>query len=184
MKQRIPLTGMIGGAALACALLLLPGTAAAQGTMPATACDGALATPELHPQPDMPLENGVTAFSYSAGGTFVSGGGSSATITLGLLFQPGPDATIRVTALDEACGGTNGRTVFTQTFSGLTSVVNTIAYNGGSDEIGLNGSVEKLTPNGTARFLFVDVWDGELPSLHATHSYLIDLADPKNPAAQ
>ena len=114
---------------------------------------------------------------------FVTGGGSSVTISLALLFQPGPDATIRVTALDQDCAGTNATTVFTQTFSGLAAGVNTIAYNGGSDEIGLNGSVEKLTPNGTARFLFVDVWDGELPSTHATHSYLIDLADPRNPTA-
>lgn len=184
MTKRIPLAWMIGGAALACGLLLVAETAAAQAALPATTCDAVLANPDLHPVPEMPFENGLTAFSYGAGGSFVSGGGSSATITVGLLFQPGPDATIRVTALDEACGGANARTVFTQTFSGLTSVANTITYNGASDEIGLNGSIEKLAPNGTARYLFVDVWDGELPSLHATHSYLIDMADPKNPAGQ
>ncbi|MEO8522737.1 MAG: hypothetical protein ABI603_15320 [Acidobacteriota bacterium] len=170
------------GAAVAAALLLtLPAAASAQAPLPATACDAALANPDLHPQPEMPLEDGATAFSYTAGGAFVSGGGSAVRITLSLLFAPGPDATIRLTALDEHCSGGTAKTAFTQTFGGLTSVVNSISYDAISGDVSLNGSGETVTPSATPRFLFVDVWDGELPSTHATHSYLIDLSDPKNP---
>lgn len=170
------------GAALAAALLLtLPAPAAAQAQFPATGCDAALANPDLHPQPEMPLENGAIAFSYTAGGAFVSGGGSAVRITLSLLFPPGPDATIRLTALDGHCSGGPAATAFTQTFGGLTSALNTLSYDAASGEVALNGATEKVTPTATPRFLFVDVWDGELPSTHATHSYLIDLSDPKNP---
>lgn len=182
MSKPVRSVGSIRGAGLAAALLLaLPAPAVAQAQFPATACDAALANRDLHPQPEMPLEDGATAFSYTAAGAFVSGGGGAVRITLSLRFPPGPDATIRLTALDEHCAGGTAKTAFSQTFGGLTSALNSISYDATSGDVSLNGSTEKVTPSSTPRFLFVDVWDGELPSTHATHSYLIDLSDPKNP---
>jgi hypothetical protein len=171
-------------AAIACTVFLALSTTAAQTTVPTTACDAALANPDVHPQPGMPLEDGTQAFSYTAQGPFVSGGGGAwLTITVALTFEPGPDATIRVSAFDEACtGGANSATVFAYTFSELTSGRNTISYDAQSGAIGFNGSVQTTAPIGTPRYLFVDVWDGQLPSTHATHSYLIDLLNPANPA--
>jgi hypothetical protein len=168
-------------ATLACACFVAVSIpAAAQTTVPATACDAALANPDLHPQPDMPLENGTIAFTY--GPSFVSGGASSMTITVNLTFQPGPDTTIRLSALDETCtGGSRAGTVFTYTFGELTSTQNTVTYDATAGEVSLNGTLQKTTPQGTPRYLFFDVWDGELPSTHATHSYLIDLLNPANP---
>lgn len=182
MTKTMRSTGSIYSAALAATLLLaLPAAAAAQPQLPTTACDAALANPDLHPQPEMPIEDGSIAFSYTAGGAFVAGGGSAVRITLSLLFPPGPDATIRLTALDGSCSGDTAKTAFTHTFSGLTSALNSISYDAVSSEVALNGATETVTPTSAPRFLFVDVWDGELPSTHATHSYLIDLNDPKNP---
>ena len=170
-------------AGIACVFLLaLSATASAQTALPATACDGALANPDLHPQSDMPYEDGATAFSYSLGGSFVSGGGSSLSINVGLTFQPGPDATIRLSALDGACaGGGRGGTVFTYTFSDLTPAQNTITYDAVSSEVTFNGTPHPTAMSGTPRYLFIDVWDGELPSTHASHSYLIDMLTPLNP---
>ncbi len=172
-------------AALAASCLLAFSTmASAQVRLPATACDAALANPELHPQPEMPLENGTTAFSYTAGGAFVSSNGTSVTITLALTFQPGPDATIRLTALDDACaGGGLAGTVFTYTFGQLAMALNAVTYDAVAAEVRFNGNVQEASVLGTPRFLFVDVWDGELPSTHAAYSYLIDLHDPRNPAS-
>jgi hypothetical protein len=170
-------------AAIACTLVLALSTAArAQTVVPATACDAALGNPDLHPQPEMPVEDGLQAFSYTAGGPFVSGGGGSVTITVALTFQPGPDATIRISALDDACsGGNSSGTVFTYTFGDLTSTRNTLTYDASAGEVGFNGTAQKTTAQGTPRYLFVDVWDGQLPSTHATHSYAIDLLNPANP---
>jgi hypothetical protein len=170
-------------AAAVCGLLLaLPVVAAAQTVVPTTACDAALANPDLHPLPEMPLEDGTKAFSYTAEGPFVSGGGAFLSITVALTFQPGPDATIRLSALDEACAGSGGSgTVFTYTFAELTSARNAISYNAAEAEITFNGAVQKASPQGTPRYLFVDVWDGALPSARATYSYVIDLLNPTNP---
>jgi hypothetical protein len=170
-------------AAIACTFLLALSTAArAQPVLPATPCDAALANPDLHPQPDMPLEDGLQAFSYTAAGAFVSGAGGSVTITVALTFQPEPDSTIRISALDDACaGGNSAGTVFTHTFGDLTSTRNTLTYDAAAGEIGFNGTIQKTTAQGTPRYLFVDVWDGQLPSTHATHSYVIDLLNPMNP---
>jgi hypothetical protein len=104
-------------------------SASAQTVVPATACDAALAKPDLHPQPEMPLEDGTIAFSYNREGSFVTGGGAYLSINVALTFPPGPNATIRVSALDEACGGANGSaTVFTFTFDELNSTRNTVTY--------------------------------------------------------
>lgn len=168
-------------AAIACAVFLAFSSAvAAQTVVPSTPCDAALANPDLHPQPEMPLENGTIAFSYNAEGPFVSGGGAFLAINVALTFQPGPDAMIRISALDDACGGSGAGTIFTYTFSELTSTRNTLTYDMAAGLLVFNGSVEKTT-QGTPRYFFVDVWDGELPSTHATHSYMIDLLNPANP---
>ena len=57
----------------------------------------------------------------------------------------------------------------------------TITYDVASSLLVFNGTIEKTTPQGNVRYLFVDVWDGELPSVHAAHSYMIDLLNPSNP---
>lgn len=163
-------------------LFALSTPASAQVVVPSTVCDAALANSDLHPQPGMPLEDGTQAFSYSAAGPFVSGGGGSLSITVALTFAPGPDATITLGALDEACSGASSTgTVFSYTFSELTSGRNTIFYDAAAGEVGFNNAVQKIPSQGTARYLYVDVWDGALPSTRATHSYLIDLLNPANP---
>lgn len=170
-------------AAIACAALFALSTVtAAQTVVPRTACDAALANPDMHPQPEMPLENGALAFSYNAQGPFVTGGGSLISINVALLFQPGPDATITLTAVDEGCAG-SGRagTVFRVIFNELTSTRNSITYDAVAGELSFNGKLQDTKAQGTPRYFVLDVWDGELPSTHATHSYLIDLQNPANP---
>ncbi len=167
-------------AGLCATALSLPSAVSAQVAVPATACDAALANPDLHPIPDMPLEDGATAFGYGAG-AFVSGGSGSVAINVGLAFDPGPGASIRLTALDPSCAGTSSATVFTVTFDQLVSRQNVITVDGQTGAVALNGMVQQAVLNGSPRYVFVDVWDGELPSLHASHSYVIDLLQPSNP---
>lgn len=172
---------------LVCAILLgFAGPASAQLALPATACDSAASNPDLHFPPGMPLEDGTKAFSYAPGDApFVSASGGSITITVALTFAPGEDATIKLAALDETCGGpSSSGTVFSFTFGALTSPRNTIAIDATTGEVGLNGEMQKATLLAAPRYLFVDVWDGALPALHAARSYVIDLLDPRNPATQ
>jgi hypothetical protein len=130
----------------------------------------------------MSREDGTKAFTYGDNGPFLSGGGSSITLTLGLKFTPGEDAVIKFSALDDSCSGKSSlSTVFTYAFSELAAGRNTITYDAAASEIGLNGQMQKALFVGTPRYLFVDVWDGEVPSQHAAYSYVIDLQNPQNP---
>lgn len=169
------------GVVLVATLLCLSTPAAAQPTLPNTPCDAVLANDELHPVSAMILEDGTHAFSYSRDGSFVTGAGGSVVLTVALTFDPGPEATIRLSALDEQCGGANGaRTSFAYTFSNLAAR-NTISFDARSGDIVFNGTTEHTGAATMLRYFFVDVWDGELPSTHASYSYLVDLQNPANP---
>jgi hypothetical protein len=163
-------------------LLGVPQRAAAQSALPATTCDSAVANGDQHFPQGMPREDGTKAFRYGALSPFVSGGGAAITITLELTFTPSVDAVIKLAALDDACSGpTSSGTVLSATFTELDSQVNTLLVDIANGEVGLNGEMQKATILGTPRYVFVDVWDGELPSQHAAYSYVIDLQNPRNP---
>jgi hypothetical protein len=165
-------------------LLGLSGAASMQPVIPATPCDDAVANSELHFPSDLKLEDGTKAFSYLSDLPFVQASGELFTINVALRFEPGPQATIKLSALDEECSGNSSSgTVFTYTFGELPSPRNTLTFNRSTEEVGLNGTMQKAVLLGAPRYLFIDVWDGLLPSTHATHSYVIDLQDPKNPSA-
>jgi hypothetical protein len=112
---------MTGRIALACTVFLAAShLAAAQPSLPARACDVAVAAADMHYPPGLPLETGSHAFSYDAGGPFVTGGSGSITVDVAVRFTPGPDAVIRISAVDENCSGeTSAGTVFSYTFTAL-----------------------------------------------------------------
>jgi hypothetical protein len=179
-----PKTSRFGAAAALAASVLLsvPVTVRAQSSLPSTTCDAAVSYTDLHFPAGMPLEDGTKAFTYGAEMPFVTGGGASITINVNLRFPPGEDATIKLSALDESCGGTSSSgTVFSYTFGALTATRNTITYDVPTGEVGFNGEIQQGSPLGTPRYLFVDVWDGALPAVFAAHSYVIDLQNPMNP---
>jgi hypothetical protein len=139
-----------------------------------------MANMDVHFPPGMTRENGTRAFRYGSNVPFVAGGGSSVTISVPLTFTPGEDAVIKLSALDATCGGNSSfGTVFTFTFRELRET-NEIALDFGAGEVGLNGSMQQAIL-GSPRYLFLDVWDGQIPSQHAAYSYVIDLQHLKNP---
>jgi hypothetical protein len=158
-----------------------PRPASAQAPFPATTCDSAVANAEHFPQ-GMSREDGSKAFRYGALTPFVSGGASAMTITLELTFEPSVDAVIRLSALDEWCGGpSSSATVLSATFTELDSQLNTITVDVANSSVGINGEMQKATILGTPRYMFVEVWDGDVPSQHAAYSYVIDVQNPRNP---
>src|SRR5438034_6326162 len=169
-------------AAVGCTVLLGASAARAQVPLPTTTCDAAVSNTDMHFPSGMSREDGTKAFAYGDSGPFVTGGGSSITLTVTLRFAPSENTLIKLSALDDACAGRSSLgTVFTYSFSELNSQRNTITYDAAASEVGLNGQMQKALFVGTPRYLFVDVWDGEVPSQHASYSYVIDLQNPKNP---
>jgi len=140
-----------------------------------------MANMDIHFPSPMAREDGTRAFRYGTNAQpFVSGGGSTVIISVPLTFTPGEDAIIKLSALDAACGGTSSSgTVFTFTFGELTPT-NEIALDFGAGEVSLNGKMQKAIL-GAPRYLFLDVWDGEVPSAHAAYSYVIDVQNLRNP---
>src|SRR5262245_10275475 len=175
-----PVVSHIGVIGLVWALLAVTVPCSAQSPLPTTTCDSAVSNMDIHFPSPMPREDGTRAFRYGANGPFVSGAGSTVTLSVALTFAPGEDAIIKLSGLNENCTGTSSSgTIFTFTFGELAPV-NSIALDFGEGEVALNGRAQKAIL-GSPRYLFVDVWDGEVPSQHAAYSYVIDLQNPKNP---
>ena len=179
-----PMVSQFGAmVSLVAAFLAVTVPSSAQSSLPSTTCDSAVSNMDIHFPSPMPREDGTKAFRYGANGPFVSGAGSTMTFSLALTFTPSEDAIIKLSGLDENCGGTSSSgTVFTFTFAELAQT-NSISLDFGEGEVGLNGKMQKATL-GAPRYLFLDVWDGDIPAQHAAYSYVIDLQNPRNPAQQ
>lgn len=151
-----------------------------------TACDAAIANPEFHFPRQMAQEDGSRAFAYGADRIpFVSKAGDRMTLTLTLNFDPGPDALIKVAALDAACtGGNSSGAVFEYSFSELSSRTLTLAYDIDTGAMTFNGEKETAVPAGTPRYLWVEAWDGEAVPARAGYSYLVDLLNTVSPDSQ
>jgi hypothetical protein len=150
---------------------------------PATSCDAALADPELHFPRMMRLEPGGVAFTFGAPAQpFASRDGNRWSFALDLAFDPGPDTTIKFAAFNDACSGTGSAgTVLDYKFGNVTTRANVVTYDAEAQTITFNDSTQHLTPLGTPRYAWIEVWDGDAAGARATYSYLIDLVNSVTP---
>ena len=70
------------------------------------------------------------------------------------------------------------------TFRGLPSRINSLSYDDAAGTITFNGDQQKALAMGTARFAWIEVWDGEPASTHASYSYTVDLLHPDSPVSR
>jgi len=152
-----------------------------------TACDSAIANPDLHFPREMPREDGTRAFTYGSDSTpFVAVAGNTLTVALALTFDPDGDTTIKLAALNAECGGGNSSgAVFEYSFSEITRRQNTMVYDMSTGATAFNdGDKQTAVPMGTPRYVWIEVWDGNTPSNRSGYSYLVDLQHPETPVSR
>jgi hypothetical protein len=167
---------------MALVIVAISSSSAMSGTnlSPRTPCDKALRDPELHFPHTMRLEPGGVAFRLgSADRPLASRTGEAWTFTVDLTFDPTPDTTIKFAAFNASCGGSNSTgTVLDYQFGNVAARSNVIRYDPAAQTIAFNGKSQHLTPIGSPRWGWIEVWDGDESAARATFSPLIDLQKP------
>jgi pimeloyl-ACP methyl ester carboxylesterase len=168
-------------------LFLSPSRASAALTLPTTPCDQAQIDVSYsgisqHLTTNSVRENGTIAFKYGSDNNhFVTHQGDVFNFNVTTLFAPSsPFAAIKLMALDSACNLVFGLGPLFSNINPLTE--NILSYDINTHVSTLNG-LEQISNiyGGSARYLWVEVWDGINGSSVATYSYLVDVNNPLNP---
>lgn len=146
--------------------------------LPATSCDSVLPSRLLFPQGI--LEDGSTGFSYGPdNASFVSKTNNIMTINVNLLFSKQPTTNIILRALNPSCATVMGFGFQPELVAGLNSIQ--LDFN--QNLLTINNQYNYLVnPNGILKYFWVEVIDSYPSGQIVTHSYLIDIDDPKNPS--
>ncbi|MCL5435770.1 MAG: Ig-like domain-containing protein [Patescibacteria group bacterium] len=168
--------------------LFAPKPAGAAWTLPTTACDQQQEDFQIyyvngHLTDTSQREDGTRAFDYGANGEpFVSADANSIiTFNFHTLFTA-PTSTIsyvKVLGFASDCSPIFGLgPAFTNPVSPGD---HTLTYADNGHTITLDGDTQIQYPSATARYIWIEAWDGVSGSTAASYSYLVDLQNVQNP---
>ncbi|MCL5435965.1 MAG: hypothetical protein M1275_02695, partial [Patescibacteria group bacterium] len=168
--------------------LFAPKPVSAAWTLPTTACDAQQVDFQIyyvngHLTDTSQREDGTLAFDYGANGQpFVSADANGVvTFNFHTLFTAPTSTTsyVKVLGFASDCSPIFGLgPAFTNPISPGDHVL-TYADNGHT--VTLDGSTQIQYPSGTARYIWIEAWDGVSGSTAASYSYLVDLQNIQNP---
>ncbi|MCL5436123.1 MAG: alpha/beta fold hydrolase, partial [Patescibacteria group bacterium] len=168
--------------------LLLPHHTQAALTLPATACDQQQIDFQIyyvngHLTDTSQREDGTRAFDYGASGQpFVSADANGVvTFNFHTLFTAPTSTTsyVKLMGFSADCAPIYGLgPAFTNPVSPGDHA---LIYADNGHTVTLDGATQIQYPSGTARYIWIEAWDGVPGSSAASYSYLVDLQDIKNP---